>query len=71
MHECLLATRDEMHLRSIPHLAEAFELPVGLSDHTLGITVSIAAGAFSAGIVEKHLILSRATRRPDRATLGR
>ena len=58
---------DAMHLRTIPHLADAFGVPVGLSDHTLGVAVPIAAAALGACIVEKHFALSRATPGPDSA----
>jgi pseudaminic acid synthase len=54
-----------MNLRTIPHLAEAFALPVGLSDHTLGITVPVASVALGATIIEKHLTLSRDIPGPD------
>ena len=37
------APPEEMNLRTIPHLSQAFHLPVGLSDHTLGISVAVAA----------------------------
>jgi len=57
----------EMHLRTIPHLAGAFGLPVGLSDHTLGIAVPVAAVALGGCIVEKHLTLSRSRPGPDSA----
>jgi len=57
----------EMNLRTFPHMAEAFAVPVGLSDHTLGIAVPVAAVALGACIVEKHLTLSRAIPGPDRA----
>lgn len=57
----------EMNLRTIPHMAEAFRLPVGLSDHTLGIAVPVAAVALGACIVEKHFTLSRAVPGPDSA----
>ena len=56
-----------MNLRTIPHLAEAFGVPVGLSDHTLGAAVPVAAVAFGACIVEKHFALSRAVPGPDSA----
>lgn len=59
------APPEEMHLRTIPHLAEAFHLPVGVSDHTLGIAVPVAAVALGACIVEKHFTLSREVRGPD------
>ncbi|MBF0233058.1 MAG: pseudaminic acid synthase [Desulfamplus sp.] len=57
----------DMNLRTIPHMAEAFGVPVGISDHTLGIAVSVAAVALGACIVEKHFTLSRSTPGPDSA----
>jgi len=57
----------EMNLRTIPHLAQMFDVPVGLSDHTLGISVPVAAVALGACIVEKHFTLSRQTPGPDSA----
>jgi pseudaminic acid synthase len=61
------APPEEMNLRTIPHMAEYFDVPVGLSDHTLGIAVPIAAVALGACIVEKHLTISRSTPGPDSA----
>jgi N-acetylneuraminate synthase len=61
------APPEEMNLRTIPHLAEAFGVPVGLSDHTLGIAVPVAAVALGACIVEKHFTLSRDIPGPDSA----
>jgi pseudaminic acid synthase len=61
------APPEEMNLRTIPHLAKAFYLPVGLSDHTLGIAVPVASVALGACIIEKHLTLSRANPGPDSA----
>ena len=61
------ASPEEMNLRTIPHLAEAFQLPVGLSDHTLGIAVPVAAVALGACIIEKHFTLSRSVPGPDSA----
>jgi N-acetylneuraminate synthase len=57
----------EMNLRTIAHLAEAFGVPAGLSDHTLGIAVPVAAVAVGARIIEKHFTLSRAQPGPDSA----
>lgn len=61
------ARPEEMNLRAIPYLAERFSIPVGLSDHTLGDTVAIAAVALGACIVEKHLTLARKDGGPDAA----
>lgn len=55
----------EMNLRTIPDLSERFGVPAGLSDHTLGTAVPIAAVALGACIVEKHITLSRSTPGPD------
>lgn len=57
----------EMHLRTIPHLAAAFAVPVGLSDHTLGLAASVAAVAVGASIVEKHFTLTQSVPGPDSA----
>lgn len=59
------APPEEMHLRAIPELARAFQTPVGLSDHTLGIAVPAAAVALGARLIEKHLTLSREDLGPD------
>lgn len=61
------APPDEMNLRMTPHLAEAFDVPTGLSDHTLGIAVPVAAVALGACIIEKHFTLSRQDGGPDSA----
>jgi pseudaminic acid synthase len=59
------APAEEMNLRTIPELARRFEVPVGLSDHTMGIAVPVAAVSVGACIIEKHLTLARATGGPD------
>jgi pseudaminic acid synthase len=59
------AKYDEMNLRTIPDISKRFKLPVGLSDHTLGITTSIAGVCLGAKIVEKHFTLSRKLKTPD------
>ena len=61
------APLEEMNLRTIPHMAEGFGLPVGLSDHTLGIAAPVAAVALGACIIEKHFTLSRDFPGPDSA----
>lgn len=61
------ASAEEMNLRTIPEMARRFGVPVGLSDHTMGIAAPVAAVALGAGIIEKHLTLSRSTTGPDSA----
>ncbi len=57
----------EMNLRTIPDLAARFGVPAGLSDHTLGTEVAIAAVALGACVIEKHFTLSRQRPGPDSA----
>lgn len=61
------APLEEMNLCTIPHMAEGFGLPVGLSDHTLGIAAPVAAVTLGACIIEKHFTLSRDFPGPDSA----
>lgn len=60
-------TPDTMNLRTIPHLSEAFGVPVGLSDHSMEAAVPAVAVALGACIVEKHFTLDRAAGGPDSA----
>lgn len=53
------ARPDGSHLATIPHLARSFDCPVGLSDHTLGIGVPLAAVGLGAVLIEKHVTLDR------------
>ncbi len=53
------ASPGESNLRAIPLLRDIFDLEVGLSDHTLGIGVAVAAVAVGATVIEKHVTLSR------------
>jgi N-acetylneuraminate synthase len=59
------APASDMNLRTIPHLAAAFGVPAGLSDHTLDVAVPVAAVALGAAVIEKHLTLSRDAPGPD------
>ncbi|GAA4226165.1 N-acetylneuraminate synthase [Streptosporangium album] len=54
------AAVSDSNLRRLPALAEAFGVPVGLSDHTPGIGAAVAAVALGACVIEKHVTLDRA-----------
>jgi pseudaminic acid synthase len=54
------ATPENTNIATIPHLRELFGCEVGLSDHTMGIGVSVASVALGASVVEKHFTLRRA-----------
>ncbi len=56
---------EEANIRTIPHLAAAFDCKAGLSDHTMGSAVAVAAVASGACMIEKHFTLSRADGGPD------
>jgi pseudaminic acid synthase len=59
------APADEANISRIPNLRQRYGCTVGLSDHTLGIEVAIAAVALGATIIEKHFTLSRSDGGPD------
>ncbi|APB33959.1 pseudaminic acid synthase [Gloeomargarita lithophora Alchichica-D10] len=54
------ASPENSNLHTIPHLKKLFGCEVGLSDHTLGIGVAVAAVALGATVIEKHFTLNRA-----------
>ncbi|HZQ68417.1 MAG TPA: pseudaminic acid synthase [Terriglobales bacterium] len=61
------STPGEMNLRTIPAMQNRFAVPVGLSDHTMGIVVPVAGVTLGASVIEKHLTLSRSMEGPDSA----
>lgn len=54
------ATASDTNILSIPHMRELFGCEVGLSDHTMGVGVSVASVALGATVIEKHFTLNRA-----------
>jgi len=58
---------EDVNLRAIPLLRDRYGVPVGFSDHTLGINAAIAAAGLGAAIVEKHMTLDRSMPGPDHA----
>ncbi|MFW6030248.1 MAG: pseudaminic acid synthase [Halanaerobiales bacterium] len=56
---------DDMNLKNIKNLEETFDLPVGLSDHSLGSVAAVTSIAMGAKIIEKHFCLSREIENPD------
>ena len=54
------ATADNTNILTIPHMRELFGCEVGLSDHTMGVGVSVASVALGATVIEKHFTLNRA-----------
>ncbi|MGE5552024.1 MAG: N-acetylneuraminate synthase [Bacteroidota bacterium] len=59
------ASDAEVNLRAMRTLAEAFQKPVGYSDHTPGVAVAVAAVALGAVIIEKHFTLDKSLPGPD------
>lgn len=56
---------EDVNLRAMTSLATEYNLPVGFSDHTSGITTAIAAAALGATVIEKHFTLDRNAEGPD------
>lgn len=61
------APSEDANLRTMPHLGKAFDVIVGLSDHTLGSATSVAAVAIGGSVIEKHFTLARSDGGPDAA----
>ena len=59
------APAGEMDLLTIPDMAARWDVPVGLSDHTLGTTAAVTAVALGACLLEKHVTLDRTDPTPD------
>ncbi len=58
---------DGVNIKSIPFIREKFKLPVGFSDHTLGIEVAIASVALGISVLEKHFTIDKTLSGPDHA----
>lgn len=56
---------EDANLKTIPNMKETFGVEVGLSDHTLGITVPVVSIALGARVIEKHFILDKSIGGPD------
>lgn len=54
------ASAENTNILTIPHMRELFGCEVGLSDHTMGLGVSVASVALGATVIEKHFTLNRA-----------
>lgn len=59
------AAFESVNLKAMDTMREAFDCPVGYSDHTLGIEISVAAAAMGASMIEKHFTLDRRLEGPD------
>jgi pseudaminic acid synthase len=59
------APAEQMNLMTIPHLQQSFNVPVGLSDHSVGTSAAIAAVVLGASVIEKHFMLDKDLSTPD------
>ncbi len=59
------AITDDMNLRTMQNMADTFQVPVGLSDHSMGSVGAITAVALGAAVIEKHFCLDRSIENPD------
>jgi len=58
---------ESFNLKTLPHMAEAFQVIVGLSDHSLSLGVPLASIAYGSSLIEKHITLSRKDKAIDGA----
>ncbi|MGZ8283700.1 MAG: pseudaminic acid synthase [Allosphingosinicella sp.] len=61
------APDEDSNVRTVPHLADAFDCVSGLSDHTHGSAVSVASIALGGAVIEKHFTIARSDGGPDAA----
>lgn len=59
------AITDEMNLQTMVNMRETFQVPVGLSDHSMGSIGAVTAVALGASVIEKHFCLGREIENPD------
>lgn len=59
------AITDEMNLRTMQNMADIYDVPVGLSDHSMGSVGAVTAVALGAKVIEKHFCLDRSIDNPD------
>jgi len=59
------AVTDEMNLKTMVNMRDTFNVPVGLSDHSMGSLGVVAAVAMGASVIEKHFCMSRGIDNPD------
>lgn len=59
------AVTDQMNLRTLQNMAETFQVPVGLSDHSQGSIGAVTAVVLGASVIEKHFCISREIETPD------
>lgn len=59
------APMESMNLKTIPHLQSIYGGPVGLSDHTIGITAPVVATTLGVNMIEKHLVLDKTDETAD------
>lgn len=59
------AKYEDLNLRAMETMRQAFQLPVGFSDHSLGITADIVAVSLGANVIEKHFTINRKLKGPD------